>query len=574
MAAVPPPSVQPGTIVADRYRIGARLGAGGMGEVFEADHLETGVGVAIKLLRESASDTIVERFSREGKALAQMNSEHVLRVFDVGVLASGRPYIVMERLHGADLSVAMRQRGVLSPRVAVGYVLQACVGLAEAHGLGIVHRDLKPANLYLAEVGEESLTKILDFGISKVNAAAKAGKTGLTAADAVFGSPRYMPPEQLRATRDVDARADIWSLGVTLSELVVGKTPFHADDFGTLMFNILEEEPRSIAHVDPAIGPALDAVVQRCLQKDPQQRFATVEALADALAPLVDDGAAWAQRVRETGEDAKRRFAQLEGRAAPQVTRVLEPPPADRQTAAIVRISIAPIAPTATDLARSRAVEPPRRSAPRLLWVGGALFVIAGGALAVAAAVSASGDGTRSPAAEKKEERDEERRRRRDEDEDGDDEVAPTSASADRTSLPADVARSPAFRIAPQIVGLLKQASSSPIEVRDLLFFSDRAVLLVDSEDGLVRYDYRKGELTGPVAGRPMGSRPAARLPLDSLDLNQVASMVDGAEVELGGAKVHSIGLLWLSDQILWVCTGTDGQAVRFGLDGVRRDGP
>lgn len=551
MSGVPEPSVAVGTIVADRYRMGLRLGVGGMGEVYEAQHLDTQVTVAIKLLRESASETIVERFEREGKALAQMKSEHVIRVFDVGVLASGRPYIVMERLHGSDLAVIKKQRGTLNVATAVRYVLQACVGIAEAHGLGIVHRDLKPANLYVAEVADDrTVTKVLDFGISKVNAAAKAGKTGLTEAGDVFGSPRYMPPEQLRDTRDVDARADIWSLGVTLAELVTGTTPFHADDFGTLMFNILGEEPPSMTHV----GQAFDAAVRRSLAKNRDERFQTVVDFAAALAPLLDEGPALAARVSATFADARARARSLAGRAAPQVTRLL--PAVDKpQETAVLRISLNPIAPTLTHLPAAAPPAPPKSR----WWLGlGALLLVVVGGVAAWAVFGPKNT------VEATEEDEREPRKRRSKSA-----PVPTAEASAARRLAPDVASQPTYRIAPEIVGLLNDDS---IAVRDLMFFDQRAVLLVSSKRGLERYDYAQGALSEPTAAQATsGARLSALLPLADVDLSKVAAMASDAERRFGAGKLHSLGLQWLLDEVLWIASSTDGQSSYYRLDGSAR---
>lgn len=572
MARLPPPSVAAGSVVADRYRVGQLLGVGGMGEVFEAQHLETGHAIAIKLLRESASETIVERFSREGKALAQLHSEHVIQVFDVGVLGNGRPFIVMELLAGADLSVIQRQRGVLPLPLAVSYVLQASVGIAEAHGLGIVHRDLKPANLYRAELSDGGhIVKVLDFGISKVNAAAKAGKTGLTEAGDVFGSPRYMSPEQLRASRDVDKRADIWSLGVTLAELVTGKTPFHAEDFGTLLFNILEAEPPSVAHVDETRGAALDAVIGRCLVKDPTGRFSDIAMFADALAPLVEDGRALAARVRDTLRDARVRASRLEGRSPPQITRVLDPP-RGAQTTAVLRIAIAPVAPRAPSVRAApsapvpTALTPPapaRRRAPVALWLGAAA-VLAAVAIAGGVALVGAGESTAAPAETREDQPKSTKKKKAAE--------APAE-SAKRPSLGPASRGAPAFTVAKEIGGLLEATHPAPLEVRDLLFFADRAVLVVGSERELVRYDYAAGVLSDPAPAQAQsGARRGERLPYPRLDLGVVPQIAEAAGARFGAGKLHSIGLLWLADEILWVAASKDGGAIRYHLDGRPRD--
>ena len=226
----------PGFIVGNKYRIDGCLGEGGMGVVLSATHLELDAPVAIKVVREeyAGSDDIVERVLFEARAVARMRSSHVVRVLDVARLDSGCPYIVMEQLQGVDLGHALWDNGPFSVPQAIDYLLQACDGLAEAHGLGIVHRDLKPGNLFLATTPEGVVLKVLDFGISKevsspLRSIARRPRTSLTSAGDPVGSPYYMAPEQMRASPDIDARADIWSLGAILFELLTGQCPFEGD---------------------------------------------------------------------------------------------------------------------------------------------------------------------------------------------------------------------------------------------------------------------------------------------------------------------------------------------------------
>ncbi|HEY3253646.1 MAG TPA: serine/threonine-protein kinase, partial [Polyangiaceae bacterium] len=219
----------PGSIVGNKYRIDGCLGEGGMGVVLSATHLELDAPVAIKVVREefAGSHDIVERVLFEARAVARMRSSHVVRVLDVARLPSGCPYIVMEQLQGVDLGFALWENGMFSVPQAIDYLLQACDGLAEAHGLGIVHRDLKPGNLFLAKTPEGVVLKVLDFGISKEVStplrAVRTSRTSLTSSGDPVGSPFYMAPEQMRASPDVDARADIWSLGAILFELLTGQ---------------------------------------------------------------------------------------------------------------------------------------------------------------------------------------------------------------------------------------------------------------------------------------------------------------------------------------------------------------
>jgi serine/threonine protein kinase len=281
----------PGAIVGGKYRIDGFLGAGGMGVVLSATHLELNAPVAIKIVRDelAQNEQIVSRLLFEARAAARMRSAHIVRVLDVARLDSGAPYIVMEQLQGWDLQTLLAERGVLSVREAIQHVLQACEGLAEAHGLGIVHRDLKPENLFLATTPEGAVLKILDFGISKdLGPAITSGHCStLTKDGSTVGSPYYMSPEQMRASPNLDARADIWSLGAILFELLTGKCPFEADTPARLCAKVMVEDAPSLRRFSERAPERLDAIVRRCLQKDPSARYQTVTDLADELRAFV-----------------------------------------------------------------------------------------------------------------------------------------------------------------------------------------------------------------------------------------------------------------------------------------------
>jgi len=197
--------------------------------------------------------------------------------------------MVMEFLEGNDLAHLVKQRGALPGQEAIEYVLQACEALAEAHVAGIVHRDLKPANLFLTHRADGSpCIKVLDFGISKVTVSPEGG---LTQTSAMMGSPNYMAPEQLRSARDVDARSDIWALGIILHELLTGEVAFKADTLAELHVAILQGQPTILRARRPDAPPAMEAIILRCLEKDPARRFANVAELATALGELAPPGA-------------------------------------------------------------------------------------------------------------------------------------------------------------------------------------------------------------------------------------------------------------------------------------------
>jgi serine/threonine protein kinase len=231
---------------------------------------------------------VVARFATEARAVARINSEHVARVFDVGVLDSGAPFIVMELLTGSDLAKLLAERARFAPEVAVAYILQACEALAIAHSCGIVHRDIKPENLFLARTMQGTdVLKVLDFGISKLALTGSAvDSSPLVRTVAPLGSPVYMSPEQIRASSDIDARTDVWSIGCVLYELLAGKVAFDAPSITQLCAAILEEPAPSLRVVRGDIHPRLDAVIARCLEKRREHRYADVAELAVALMPF------------------------------------------------------------------------------------------------------------------------------------------------------------------------------------------------------------------------------------------------------------------------------------------------
>ncbi|MBX3202434.1 MAG: protein kinase [Labilithrix sp.] len=312
----------PGELLAGKYRIERVIGEGGMGVVLAARHEALATNVAIKLLRSSALEhtDIVGRFMREARAAVSLRSEHVARVFDVGNLDDGRPYIVMERLEGQDLGDVVDQGPPLPVADAVDYVMQACEAIAEAHAAGIVHRDLKPKNLFLTRaVHGRPLVKVLDFGISKIEARGGPQEMQLTRTTEVIGSPSYMSPEQLRSSRNVDARTDIWALGVILYELLTKRLPFYAETVTELVLVVVTEREPPVRALRPDCPEALEAIVARCLQKQPEHRFQSVVELVQALEPF-------AQGVQATITERVRAVAS--NRGLPPATSASALPPA------------------------------------------------------------------------------------------------------------------------------------------------------------------------------------------------------------------------------------------------------
>ena len=272
-----------GDVLADKYRVERILGIGGMGMVVLATHLELESQVAIKFMLPAALESAdaAARFLREARATSRLTNDHVCRVTDVGRFDGGQPYIVMEYMEGYDVGTLLKRKGAQPVATAVDYILQACEGMAEAHGHGIVHRDLKPDNLFLATRADgDQIIKILDFGISKAAVTGIATKTG-----DIMGSPAYMAPEQMQSTKDVDQRADIWSLGVILYQLISGRMPFIADTLPALCLAVINEEPPSLESIRKDLPHGLAQVVAKCLSKTREERYLNVHQFGQALLP-------------------------------------------------------------------------------------------------------------------------------------------------------------------------------------------------------------------------------------------------------------------------------------------------
>ncbi len=274
-----------GTLIAGKYKIIKKIGEGGMGSVYIADQEPINRKVAIKvLLGKLAEDEVaVKRFEQEARAISRMQHPNTVTIYDFGT-EDGRLYIVMEYLKGKTLTQVLRQDGVLAAPRACKIMRQVCSSLADAHAAGIIHRDLKPDNIFLTEVGgDPDWVKVLDFGVAKLADTEGAGT--LTQTGMIFGTPKYMSPEQAEG-RPIDYRADIYALGVVLFELLIGRPPFVADTPVGLLLKHISEPPPPFKKIRPdlQIDPRVEAIVMKALEKTPDRRQQVVSELANELA--------------------------------------------------------------------------------------------------------------------------------------------------------------------------------------------------------------------------------------------------------------------------------------------------
>ncbi|HEU5075885.1 MAG TPA: protein kinase [Polyangiaceae bacterium] len=277
-----------GQIVAEKYQVDSVIGQGGMGVVVSAHHIDLDQKVAIKFLLADVAQhaDAAERFRREARAAARIHSDHVVRVLDVGVLPDEIPYMVMEYLEGKDLGAKMSAGERFTVEEAVGYALEAIDAIAQAHKAGIVHRDLKPANLFLAKRPDGShRVKVLDFGISKSLKDSSLTSMRLTSTTTLIGSPLYMSPEQMQSARDVDGRADIWSLGAILFEMLAARPPYQANTLPQLCQELLTADPPKLRALRPDVPEGVEHAVARCLMRNIDERWQDVKDVAAALKP-------------------------------------------------------------------------------------------------------------------------------------------------------------------------------------------------------------------------------------------------------------------------------------------------
>lgn len=271
-----------GQQITPTLRLVRLLGEGAMGSVWIAEHLALRTQVAVKFMSPTWTrhESLVQRFRQEAVAAAQIKSPHIAQVFDHGVTPEGVSYIVMELLEGEDLSARVKRVGRMSPRDTANIISQVAKALARAHQLSIVHRDIKPGNIFLVDLDGELLAKVLDFGIAKLGAETNLN---ITETGATIGTPLYMSPEQFFSAKHIDARSDLWSLGVVAYFMMTGRVPFHAETLGALTVAIHEGVYPPPSSLQPDITPAIDAWFEKALQRQPENRFKTAKEMAEAL---------------------------------------------------------------------------------------------------------------------------------------------------------------------------------------------------------------------------------------------------------------------------------------------------
>jgi serine/threonine protein kinase len=276
-----------GTVIAGKFRILRLLGLGGMGAVYEIEHELTKHRRALKMLHAQfrAYPNVIARFLREASAAGRIGNPHIIETFDAGELESGEPYLVMEYLEGETLSDRLGRSGRLGLEELVELVVQACEGIQAAHERGIVHRDLKPENLYIVTRNAKPFVKILDFGVSKFDSEL-TGALGVTKEGSTIGTPFYMPPEQIRGEKDIDARADVYALGVILYECISGKRPFEADTLPHLAVLIHEGKATPLEELRPDLPRGFIELVARAMASQRAERFASARELSQALVPF------------------------------------------------------------------------------------------------------------------------------------------------------------------------------------------------------------------------------------------------------------------------------------------------
>jgi serine/threonine-protein kinase len=280
--------LEPGELIDGKYLVQRLIGRGGMGAVYEGRHTLIERRVAIKVVFDevAASDAGASRFEREVRAAGRIGNDHILEIIDVGTLPNGSRYMVSEFLDGEALSARLSRQGPMHPQTIGHLMLQLLTGLAAAHQVGILHRDLKPDNIFLVreKAGKTDFVKIIDFGISKFQPlSGSSDSMNMTATGVVVGTPYYLSPEQARGVKEIDARSDLYAVGVIMYECATGRVPFQAESFNQLIFKIALEAPPALESIVPGIDPWFVALVQKAMARDPSQRFQTAQEMREEI---------------------------------------------------------------------------------------------------------------------------------------------------------------------------------------------------------------------------------------------------------------------------------------------------
>jgi eukaryotic-like serine/threonine-protein kinase len=274
-----------GDVIDQKYRVTRLIGKGGMGSVYEGEHILVERRVAIKVLEPALErERAIARFEQEARSAGRIGNEHILDIYDIGSLPDGSRYLVAEYLDGETLRARIHRLGRLSPRVAAPLVLELLDGLGAAHRAGVVHRDLKPDNVFLVrqKAGRSDFVKLIDFGVSRFETLGD-DRLRMTTTGAVVGTPHYLSPEQARGRRDADARSDLFAVGIMLYEMVTGEVPFKAESFNDLLFQIVLEAPTPPERIVTDLDPAFAQIIAKAMAKDPADRYQSADELADAL---------------------------------------------------------------------------------------------------------------------------------------------------------------------------------------------------------------------------------------------------------------------------------------------------
>jgi serine/threonine-protein kinase len=300
-----------GTTLSGRYTITRKVGQGGMGAVYEATHTLIGKRVAVKVLLDKYAkrDALVARLEKEARLASSIGHEHIVDITDFGITEDGRNFVVMEFLEGESLAECLQREVRLPERRVLQIGQQSASALAAAHAKGVVHRDIKPENIFLLQRKEKDFVKVVDFGISKSMRAAgedEAVQPRLTQTGMVLGTPLYMSPEQARGDDDLDARVDVYALGVIMYEASTGRVPFQGNNYLSVISQVLSSPPIPPRQIVPALTEEFDALVMRAMTKDREDRYASCEALLVDLNALLDDPSHSTERARITGPGTRK----------------------------------------------------------------------------------------------------------------------------------------------------------------------------------------------------------------------------------------------------------------------------